>query len=766
MTIDPGSSGWAGWKEALWTLNYLQVMHDSTETAVSTVPAEQLALVGTAGNTILGADDTGAPTVAGDVPRLERHRGLPGRQLPPDPRQPGAAVADAAHDDRRRDARRLREPERRPRVQPEQSPLRWFPGSIAVTESAGRERLPATRPATPSPRPTATCSISPGCSARTRASTRSPISQHRRWAAASPRSRTSTAIPSPSRTRSRPAQPTLHDRALAMMRVLVVNIDRLHVDPATGLLVDDVTLAGGKVVRGTTLSTDVAAYALLALRTARRALDSCPRALQNTKPDAQGVPCPLDAFPPLDGVTFGARLDAAHRVAVERLLRPAHRPPTATPTAAGTSRRSAPTDDGSTLDAHTAAIRGLLVAYLATGDTRYRDRAASVFARLDSAFYDPRRASTGPSRATRRRTVTFTPRRFGILQGALRDTYELIAVLPGQQAMQALDRGPRRAPEQAGAQRLGRPRRGRRHRVAGRVRARRPRARRQAARPRRPADGRARADGRVRVARSTTPDAGDGGARVITTDREHDCVPEISAAGLPAALADSITFTLTPWSVDTGECTCNTTTDECLAMDGGQCSGSQRSPGAGVRRFVQRLREHADVAAGALERHRHEPRRRPPLRRPSRRRQRQHRRPDEPRGRARGAPRGERSGAAIPTTKRFDPAVSPRALALDSHGSTALRDGRALGTPLRDRRRRRAPSRAASRSAPSPSASLVSHDDAHVFVACSQDDEIVEVDAGAAHGRGHASRGRASRGPRVGRRTARRSSRRTCSARA
>jgi hypothetical protein len=43
-----------------------------------------------------------------------------------------------------------------------------------------------------------------------------------------------------------------------------------------------------------------------------------------------------------------------------------------------------------------------------------------------------------------------------------------------------------------------------------------------------------------------TLDAG----RVITTDREHDCVPEISAAHLPAALANSITFTLTPWSGD------------------------------------------------------------------------------------------------------------------------------------------------------------------------------------------------------------------------
>ncbi len=39
-----------------------------------------------------------------------------------------------------------------------------------------------------------------------------------------------------------------------------------------------------------------------------------------------------------------------------------------------------------------------------------------------------------------------------------------------------------------------------------------------------------------------------GSPRTITTDREHDCVPEISAARLPSALANSITFTLTPWT--------------------------------------------------------------------------------------------------------------------------------------------------------------------------------------------------------------------------
>jgi hypothetical protein len=37
---------------------------------------------------------------------------------------------------------------------------------------------------------------------------------------------------------------------------------------------------------------------------------------------------------------------------------------------------------------------------------------------------------------------------------------------------------------------------------------------------------------------------GAGQPRTPTSDREHDCVPEIDDARLPAALADSITFTV------------------------------------------------------------------------------------------------------------------------------------------------------------------------------------------------------------------------------
>ena len=319
-------------------------------------------------------------------------------------------------------------------------------------------------------------------------------------------------------------------------------MDRFHVDPASGLFVDDAKLASGELAPGTTLSADVAAYTLLSLRTARRALDSQLTLYANTTPDTQGIPSPLDGFPMLDGVTFAARLDALITgladVFYDKLT-----------TAAGVAYAGwdaaggKPTDAGTSLDAHSAAVRGLLVAYLATGQTKFRDRAAQVFARLDGAFYDAAARIYRPTAGDRSLTVTFTPRRFGLLQGALRDTYELIATLPGKDAMaaQVLDRVGRLDklvlngwddrnqdqivdwPDECAQLGTG-------------------------------PDGQPMGKGGLQMAERTlsgetgslapfTPDAGD---RVITTDREHDCVPEISAAKLPSALANSVTFTLTP----------------------------------------------------------------------------------------------------------------------------------------------------------------------------------------------------------------------------
>ncbi|HEX3343103.1 MAG TPA: hypothetical protein VHS09_00970, partial [Polyangiaceae bacterium] len=55
-TITPGASGWAGWKSALWIMNYLQLMHDADENAITSVAASDLAQVGQPGNGVTGGD--------------------------------------------------------------------------------------------------------------------------------------------------------------------------------------------------------------------------------------------------------------------------------------------------------------------------------------------------------------------------------------------------------------------------------------------------------------------------------------------------------------------------------------------------------------------------------------------------------------------------------------------------------------------------------------------------------------------------------------
>ncbi|HEY6462213.1 MAG TPA: hypothetical protein VIY73_18730, partial [Polyangiaceae bacterium] len=432
MTIGPGASGWVGWKEALWTLNYLQVMHDANENAVQTVPDDQLALVGTPGNTVLGHAGPGATTVAGtylgssDIEGFQAANFLQildnqaAQWLASLTTTDGvnlggfASLSDALS-------------------YADTSPLRWFPGAIVVTEADDASGFP---------RPASYAISSPDSNLLDLAGM---LGAYASIYALTDTSNTTVGgsqpalayfdgDPFPVQNQAPTGASTLHDRALAIVRVAAVDMERLHVDPASGMFVDDVSLAGGNPSRGSTLSTDTAAYALLSLRTARRALDSVLTLYSNTKPDMEGVPSPLDSLSVAGGTPFGAELDTL----IDSLSATFYDELT---TADGHAygewnvATAAPVDDGSTLDAHTAAIRGLLVAYLSTGQTRYRERALAVFQRLEKAFYDPTARVYRPTPGDTSSTITFTPRRFALLEAALRDTYELIAVLPGNPSL-------------------------------------------------------------------------------------------------------------------------------------------------------------------------------------------------------------------------------------------------------------------------------------------------------------------------------------------
>jgi hypothetical protein len=567
-SIDPGSTGWAAWKASLWTLNYLQVMHDSQENPIDTVPDDELALVGTPGNTILGSGgtcgDDGEPCPA-----------LPGTYLGSSDIEGFQAGMFIHMENNQAEDWLKRLATRDGRTlsgfatlmdaldYTTSSPLVWFPGSIAVRETGDASGFP--RPVSYAIQ-SADSHLLDLAGMLGAYSSLYALTDHQNPSAGGSQPALAYFDGSPFADDDQIAdgQPTTHDRMLAMMRVLVVNIARLHYLPSSGRFCDDTTFLGGKLIQGSVLSSDVAAYALLSLRTARRALDSVLTLYSNTTPDIEGVPSPLDSLPYLDGQPFSAVLDdlifALSNTFVDDFTLPSGIAYGGVSLPNGT-----PTDDGGGLDAHTAAVRGLLVAYLATGDTRFRERALSVFERIESAFYDAAARVYRTTAGDTSNRVTFTPRRFGLLQAAMRDVYELIAVHTGYEALATEIADPQvgRLPrlnklvlngwdDKDQDEQVGWPGECVRNRTdfdgpgsnispdAG-------------------GEGHILPLGGLQMAeRTLTGETGSlldvactGPAcqpRVITTDRDNDCVPEISAAGLPSALANSITFTMSPYS--------------------------------------------------------------------------------------------------------------------------------------------------------------------------------------------------------------------------
>ncbi len=543
-TLTPGASGWAAWKYSLWVMNYLQSMHDSAQTAIATVADADLAKVGSPGNTVVGKNDNAPPdAVAGTYLGSSDIEGFQAQLMIEELDNQAqqwltqltttdavalsgfATIKDAL-------------------AYNYDAPLRWFPAAIQVSESDDPSGFP---------QPTGYKLSESGShlldllglggayadlyALTDHANTNVGGSQ--------PAKAYFDGDPFGDDNQIADGEASMHDRALGMLRVLIVNLDRLHRDPASGILVDDVTFTGSTPARGTSTSTTSVAYAIVGLRTMRRALGSQLELYTNTTPDTAvaGTKTALDQTP-LAGAPNGAKLvadrlgaliDAEAKLLLEHLT-----------TADGHAlpgwnvAQNAPSSGDDALDAHAAAIRGLLAAYLATGNTSYRDRATAVFTRMDRDFYHAggRVYVDSPGAA---KSVKYSARRFALLEGALRDIYELVAAQPGQGALKAHveariarliklvlngwddidDNGLVDYPNEC-------------MRVVGGL-------------PR----------GGLQLAeRSLTGEIGSvcekidastckpPGPRKYIADRDHDCVPEISAAGLPSALGNEITFSI------------------------------------------------------------------------------------------------------------------------------------------------------------------------------------------------------------------------------
>ena len=528
--LEPDALGFSMWKQGLWVINYWQSMHDLAGNPITAVADSDIAAIGVANNTVVGQypdpnDPTGKAMVSGvpgvylgDIP-LEGFQGLTmleemhnksvfmlQKMLTSDGATLGgfaSTKAAMAYD--------------------YTSPLKWWPSSVAVTETG------TTQPVGGDswelfPQPTTFTIKSASSRLHGLVALAGGFGEmfaltdfNNADVGGQPSSRaTFDGDPFPADNGLPDGEDTPHDRALAAIKVAIVDIDRLHYDAGNKVLVDESTVSGGTVQRGQTVTALVAAYSIVGLRTALRSISSSLTLYSNDTPDTVGAPTALD------GVTLGgssaplpARTLQLIRAQADFILA---KLVAADGSVANSYDLGAGAADASPtkLESEASVIRGLLDAYLATSDTKYRVAAMRVWADLDKRFWmsDVRayRTTAGVSD-----TLTWTPLAFGTLQGAMRQYWKIVGKRPGN--------------EQLGAEILERVQRTNKLVLNG--------------------WDDANGDNKLKYPDECTGAGLQMAERALTgelshpadgADRDHDCVKEASVAKLPAALAGQVVF--------------------------------------------------------------------------------------------------------------------------------------------------------------------------------------------------------------------------------
>jgi hypothetical protein len=442
--IGPGILGYSTWKEALWGVDFTGRLHDSQANAVTALAPEDMAAVGLNGNGVQGVQPPPCPpppvpaglvcSVPGTYIGSNPLEGMWGLSMVEEMDNASAwllaslatsdgttltgfgSVLQATHYDYT-------------------SPLLWFPTAIRVTED-GAAPYPgvsllaiddATSHAVDLAALAQGYSLFFGMTDARNVAVGQQIGLQIAFNGTT--FATDDGLPD--------GENSPHDRALAVMRVAFVDLDRIHTDPGTGIVVDSATIAGGAITRGTTVTTTSLGHVVVGLRHLLMGCNASVSQYGSPDPDpskdALGILNTVALNPP--GAAGSPPLFSPYVRQV--LLRQAQFVRDVLTTPSGDVANGATLSGGqwtastdpALLESQGAGLRVLVEAWFLTQDTSYRDRAQAVARTLLTSFWsDPARMfraqESGPD------DVVMTPERFAWLQQALRETYEAIWV-PG-----------------------------------------------------------------------------------------------------------------------------------------------------------------------------------------------------------------------------------------------------------------------------------------------------------------------------------------------
>jgi hypothetical protein len=448
--IAPDALGYATWKQGLWVINYWQTLHDQAGNPITFVADADLPQVGVHGNGVVGKypdpnDPTGQALVDG-VPGVYLGdiviEGFQGQTMIDEMDNKAALLlrtlltGDGASYGGFATTKQALDYDY-------SSPLRWWPAQTLVVEASSPPAAGTSWKYFPQP---LRYTVADGAShlrgltalAGGFATFYALTDFDNPDVGGQPSSRASfDGDPFPADNQIADGEESPHDRALAVIKVALVDIDRLHWDDAHHVLVDTASVSSsGAVQRGSIVSALDAAWAIIGMRQALRSIGSTLTLYSNDTPDTHGAPTALDgvkldgAAAPLAGRVL-TMITAEADFLADQLSDANGAVANSFDVAAGT-RDLTPTR----IESEAAVIRALLDAYLATSNERYRQAAMKSYADLERRFWmtDVRAFRTIAGESDR---IVWTPLAHGTLQGALRQYWKLVARRPGNERVAA-----------------------------------------------------------------------------------------------------------------------------------------------------------------------------------------------------------------------------------------------------------------------------------------------------------------------------------------